>query len=306
MFPAGPTKSRSETPVNRHYFFPRVHRDQNKTRSRPQRRTWHSAGWTICLTPVRWSTPSAHAMPDRRRSPHADRWATDPVQQPTPTTCPTGLGKIKEILEHWIDLGVDAFTLDYPGGYIGAGSGNLNYSDYTPDCIDLLAQKWRCRQTQRCKTENFEKCASSPETPTWWARDPQRGGDKIFAVRRLVLTWQLHRSPQVRMAWHQLSFPMSGSWRQIFDLCTISATTRDYPRVSKTEKSTSTAFYLVQFQEATLDDTAPEDPEMSRLLNRPFTQRMPRSPPLGDWIPVRIFGSLFINSSSCPHESEAA
>ena len=41
----------------------------------------------------RWSTPSAHAssplMPDRqRRSPHASRWATDPVQQPT--TCPTG------------------------------------------------------------------------------------------------------------------------------------------------------------------------------------------------------------------------
>ena len=65
-------------------------------------------------------------------------------------------------------------------------------------------------------------------------------------------------------------------------------------RVSKTEKSTSTAFYLVRFQEATLDDTAPEDPEMSRLLDRPFTQRMPRSPPLGDWIPVRIFNSLFM------------
>ena len=53
-------------------------------------------------------------------------------------------------------------------------------------------------------------------------------------------------------------------------------------RVSKTEKSTSTAFYLVRFQEATVDDTAPEDPEMSRLLDRPFTQRVPRSPPLGD------------------------
>ena len=65
-------------------------------------------------------------------------------------------------------------------------------------------------------------------------------------------------------------------------------------RVSKTEKSTSTAFYLVLFQEATLDDTAPEDPEMSRLLDRPFTQRVPRSPPPGDWIPVRIFGSLLM------------
>ena len=82
----------------------------------------------------RWSIPSAHAssplMPDRRqRSPLADRWATDPVQQPTPTTCPTGPVKIKEILERWIDLGVDAFMLDYPCGYIGAGFGNLNYSD---------------------------------------------------------------------------------------------------------------------------------------------------------------------------------
>ena len=65
-------------------------------------------------------------------------------------------------------------------------------------------------------------------------------------------------------------------------------------RVSKTEKSTSTAFYLVRFQEATLDNTAPEDPEMSGLLDRPFTQRVPRSPPLRDWIPVRIFGSLFM------------
>ena len=81
----------------------------------------------------------------RRRSLHAGRWATNPDQQPTPTTCPTGPvspawtkpheAMIKEILEHWIDLDVDAFMLDYPGGYIGAGSWNLGYSDYTPDVL---------------------------------------------------------------------------------------------------------------------------------------------------------------------------
>ena len=40
--------------------------------------------------------------------------------------------KIKEILEHWIDLDVDAFML-VCGGYIGASSGNFGYSDYTPE-----------------------------------------------------------------------------------------------------------------------------------------------------------------------------
>ena len=37
----------------------------------------------------------------------------------------------------------------------------------------------------------------------------------------------------------------------------------------------------------------PETPRCLDLDN-PFTQRVPRSPPRGDWIPVRIFGSLFM------------
>lgn len=35
------------------------------------------------------------------------------------------MAKFQEILEHWIDLNMDAFMLEYTGCYIGAGSGNL-------------------------------------------------------------------------------------------------------------------------------------------------------------------------------------
>ena len=31
-------------------------------------------------------------------------------------------------------------------------------------------KRWRCRQTQRCKTENFRQCTWRPGTPTWWAK----------------------------------------------------------------------------------------------------------------------------------------
>ena len=156
----------------------------------------------------RWSTPSAHAssplMPDRRRrSPHADRWATDPVQQPTPTTCPTGPVKIKALDRSRCGR----FHARLPRWLHRRGLWEL----------ELLRLHSRLHRLVGPKMEvpADAEVQDRAETPTWLARDPQRGGDKIFAVRRRVLTWQLHRSPQVRMSWHQLSFPMSGSWRQM-------------------------------------------------------------------------------------------
>ena len=35
------------------------------------------------------------------------------------------MAKFQEILEHWIDLNMDAFMLENTGCYIGAGCGNL-------------------------------------------------------------------------------------------------------------------------------------------------------------------------------------
>eukprot|EP00450_Noctiluca_scintillans_P040459 CAMPEP_0194479742 /NCGR_PEP_ID=MMETSP0253-20130528/2766_1 /TAXON_ID=2966 /ORGANISM="Noctiluca scintillans" /LENGTH=688 /DNA_ID=CAMNT_0039319017 /DNA_START=65 /DNA_END=2131 /DNA_ORIENTATION=- len=100
----------------------------------------------------RWSAPSAHAsnplMPadddvhiwgslGYRFSPKANAnylsyWGGQPSVD---YTSPSWRAKIKEILEHWIDLGVDAFMLDYPDGYIGAGSDNSGFWDYTPDLL---------------------------------------------------------------------------------------------------------------------------------------------------------------------------
>ena len=77
--------------------------------------------------------------------------------------------------------------------------------------------------------------------------------------------------------------------------------------LSKTEKSTSTAFYLGPISEATLDDTAPEDTEMSRLLDRSFyaaRAKVSATRGLHSCQDLRL--ALHETVSSCPHESEAA
>ena len=100
----------------------------------------------------RWSAPSAHAsnplMPadddvhicgslgcifsSTANANYLSYWGGQPSAD---YTSPSWRAKIKEILEHWIDLGVDAFMLDYPDGYIGAGSDNSGYWDYTPELL---------------------------------------------------------------------------------------------------------------------------------------------------------------------------
>ena len=60
-------------------------------------------------------------------------------------------------------------------------------------------------------------------------------------------------------------------------------------------------------KKATLDDTAPEDPEMSRLFDRPFAQRVPdvsATRGLDSFQDLRL--ALHETVSSCPHQSGAA
>ena len=116
---------------------------------------WHSAGWTISLAPVLPNVSGGRSPSAPASSPlipadddvHHMRvvGATDPVQQPTPTTCPTGpVSTAWTILLKGQDQG-DLGALDgsrcgrfhprLPRWLIGAGSGNLGYSDYTPDVL---------------------------------------------------------------------------------------------------------------------------------------------------------------------------
>ena len=100
MFPAGPTKvsfqDSSKSPLSSSLSSQRPEQGSFKAAEADVAQCGlHNLPDTSPPKWFRWSTPSAHAssplMPDRRRrSPHAGRWATDPVQKPTPIICPTG------------------------------------------------------------------------------------------------------------------------------------------------------------------------------------------------------------------------